>query len=80
MGASEEKTGKIDWNACFLKGLIGGIGAIPGTCGSHPCDVLKIRMQIKGDSLGGAFKTIYNGTGLSGGTPGVGNFYRGITP
>ena len=47
----EKKTGQVDWSACLLKGLIGGIGAIPGTCGSHPCDVLKIRMQISGDPL-----------------------------
>ncbi len=41
----------IDYNACLLKGMIGGIGAIPGTCGSHPFDVIKIRMQVKGDLL-----------------------------
>lgn len=66
----------IDYSACLLKGLIGGIGAIPGTCGSHPFDVLKIRMQTKGDKLGDAARVIYNHNQ----NPTVKNFYRGFFP
>lgn len=64
----------IDYQACLLKGLIGGIGAIPGTCGSHPFDVLKIRMQVKGDKLGDAIKVI------QGNPVRYSNFYRGFFP
>eukprot|EP00392_Amoebophrya_sp_AT5.2_P003777 g3782.t1 len=62
----------IDVHACLQKGLIGGIGAIPGTCGSHPFDVLKIRMQVRGDRLGPAVKAIHAGD--------FRNFYRGFFP
>ncbi|CAD7925413.1 unnamed protein product [Amoebophrya sp. A25] len=52
---------EIDTQACLVKGLIGGIGAIPGTCGSHPFDVLKIRMQVRGDPLSQAIQVVYEG-------------------
>jgi len=66
----------IDVSACLLKGLIGGLGAIPGTCGSHPFDVVKIRMQVKGDKLRPALKTIYHSSKPAS----LGNFYRGFFP
>lgn len=66
----------IDYGACLLKGVIGGVGAIPGTCGSHPCDVIKIRMQVKGDRLLPAIKSIHQSS-----TPAsLRNFYRGFFP
>ncbi|CAD7928592.1 unnamed protein product [Amoebophrya sp. A120] len=63
---------EIDAHACLLKGLIGGIGAIPGTCGSHPFDVIKIRMQVRAEKLSPAIKTIHAGD--------FRNFYRGFFP
>jgi len=66
----------IDVKACLLKGLIGGVGAIPGTMGSHPFDVVKIRMQVKGDKLTPALKTIHNSSNPAS----MRNFYRGFCP
>ena len=40
----------IDVIACLRMGAIGGLGAIPGTLCAHPCDVVKINMQIGGSS------------------------------
>lgn len=68
----------IDYNACLLKGMIGGIGAIPGTCGSHPFDVLKIRMQVQGQKFTPAFQHVYGTAG--GGKGQLTNFYRGFFP
>lgn len=64
----------IDYGECLKRGLIGGIGAIPGTCGSHPFDVLKIRMQVQGDKLLPAIRHTYASTG----SPAA--FYRGFFP
>lgn len=76
---------EIDYNACLLKGLIGAVGAVPGTCGSHPFDLVKIRMQTRGDKLGPALNIAYHGGKLPGGgasagapKPHLGNFYRGF--
>jgi hypothetical protein len=66
----------IDYSACLQKGLIGGIGAIPGTVGSHPFDVLKIRMQTRGDRLRDAARVIYHHNQ----SPSMRNFYRGFFP
>lgn len=66
----------IDVGACLQKGLIGGIGAIPGTMGSHPFDVVKIRMQVKGDKLTPALRTIHGSSSPAS----IGNFYRGFVP
>lgn len=66
----------IDYSACLLKGLIGGIGAIPGTCGSHPFDVMKIRCQVKGEKLVPAIKTIHGSSSPAS----IRNFYRGFFP
>jgi hypothetical protein len=66
----------INYSECLLKGLIGGIGAMPGTCGSHPFDVVKIRMQTQGDKLGDAARVIFNHNN----NPGLKNFYRGFRP
>ena len=35
----------IDLQECLHKGLVGAVGAIPGTICAHPFDVVKIRMQ-----------------------------------
>jgi len=70
-------TESIDYGACLMKGLVGGIGAIPATCGSHPFDVLKIRMQVKGDPLSQAIQHCYKAGGKIGSPL---NFYRGFFP
>mmetsp|Transcript_41229 Transcript_41229/g.114597 ORF Transcript_41229/g.114597 Transcript_41229/m.114597 type:complete len:305 (-) Transcript_41229:71-985(-) len=37
--------GKVDVEECLYKGLIGAVGAVPGTVFAHPFDVVKMRMQ-----------------------------------
>ena len=71
----------IDVIACLRMGAIGGLGAIPGTLCAHPCDVVKINMQIGGSSsYPNAFKTIMGTIGKNGKPMGVLGFYRGLTP
>lgn len=41
----------IDYIQCIKSGLIGSIGAIPGTIASHPFDALKIRVQATGNKV-----------------------------
>eukprot|EP00929_Paragymnodinium_shiwhaense_P007943 TRINITY_DN111868_c0_g1_i1.p1 TRINITY_DN111868_c0_g1~~TRINITY_DN111868_c0_g1_i1.p1 ORF type:complete len:322 (+),score=47.78 TRINITY_DN111868_c0_g1_i1:73-966(+) len=76
--ASQERdrSGRVDFLACLQKGLIGGIGAMPGTCGSHPFDVIKIRMQVNAEPL----QTAINNVRYAKPNPGFGNFYRGFFP
>ena len=66
-GSETNKGGGINWAAAIQKGLIGGVGAVPGTCGSHPFDVIKIRMQVQGDPLRQAV------TGIATASPGGGS-------
>lgn len=42
---------KIDYIQCLKSGLIGSIGAIPGTIASHPFDAIKIRVQATGSKV-----------------------------
>eukprot|EP00397_Hematodinium_sp_SG-2012_P025121 GEMP01026218.1.p1 GENE.GEMP01026218.1~~GEMP01026218.1.p1 ORF type:complete len:269 (+),score=44.45 GEMP01026218.1:163-969(+) len=63
----------LDYSACLRRGAIGGIGSLPGTLCSHPFDVLKIRMQVSGDSLRNAIAHICRPSGIRG-------FYRGVVP
>eukprot|EP00928_Gymnodinium_smaydae_P036249 TRINITY_DN25353_c0_g1_i1.p1 TRINITY_DN25353_c0_g1~~TRINITY_DN25353_c0_g1_i1.p1 ORF type:complete len:287 (-),score=8.56 TRINITY_DN25353_c0_g1_i1:322-1182(-) len=65
---------EIDYMECLKKGLIGGLGATPGTFCSHPFDVIKIRMQVQGDRAMPAMQAIYKSTN----SPGA--FYRGLLP
>eukprot|EP00658_Telonema_sp_P-2_P024658 TRINITY_DN19916_c0_g1_i2.p1 TRINITY_DN19916_c0_g1~~TRINITY_DN19916_c0_g1_i2.p1 ORF type:complete len:157 (+),score=37.79 TRINITY_DN19916_c0_g1_i2:226-696(+) len=66
---------ELDVGACLRQGAIGALGAIPGTFCAHPCDVIKIRMQITGaGSYQGAIRGIIKEAG------GVRGFYRGLTP
>jgi hypothetical protein len=44
-------TGEIDVMQCLKDGVIGSIGAIPGTIASHPFDAIKIRVQATGDKV-----------------------------
>jgi len=40
----------LDVHQCLQQGLIGALGAIPGTIAAHPLDLTKIRLQIHPDS------------------------------
>jgi hypothetical protein len=61
----------IDVGACLKKGVVGALGAIPGTASAHPFDVVKIRMQTTQCRLTPAMRHIY----ASGGG---GAFYQGL--
>ena len=61
----------IDVGACLKKGVVGALGAIPGTVSAHPFDVVKIRMQTTQCRLTPAVRHIY----ASGGG---GAFYQGL--
>ena len=66
---------RIDVAECLRKGMIGALGAIPGTAAAHPFDVVKIRMQTSGDRLSTAVAHVARNQG-SGGPR---SFYRGLT-
>ena len=79
---------EINLQECMHKGLVGAIGAIPGTVCAHPFDVVKIRMQTSRTSdpfRGGIRKAIKAvAAGLERpGTPGAlqaSQFFRGLAP
>ena len=79
---------EINLQECMHKGLVGAIGAIPGTVCAHPFDVVKIRMQTSRTSdpfCGGIRKAIKAvAAGLERpGTPGAlqaSQFFRGLAP
>eukprot|EP00747_Dinoflagellata_sp_TGD_P202060 gnl/TRDRNA2_/TRDRNA2_75549_c0_seq1.p1 gnl/TRDRNA2_/TRDRNA2_75549_c0~~gnl/TRDRNA2_/TRDRNA2_75549_c0_seq1.p1 ORF type:complete len:382 (-),score=59.88 gnl/TRDRNA2_/TRDRNA2_75549_c0_seq1:81-1103(-) len=75
----------VDVAVCVQKGLVGALGAIPGTLISYPMDVVKIRMQTtEAGSCLTAIRQIALASsssahaGLQYSVPG--NFYRGLTP
>jgi|EP00945_MAST-04E_sp_MAST-4E-sp1_P004623 hypothetical protein len=72
----------IDVLACLRMGATGALGAVPGTLCAHPCDVVKIKMQIGGASnYAAAFKDIVKTPNpKTGKALGVFGFYRGLTP
>ena len=59
----------IDTDECLRRGCIGAFGAMPGTIAAHPCDVIKMRMQVTGAGLQPTLSAIRA-------TPG--GFYRGL--
>jgi len=88
-GSSSSSTnsghGGVDTAMCLRKGLVGALGAIPGTILSHPMDVVKIRMQTTGtESCMAAVRHIASSSCRSGvalvSPPCFWNFYRGLWP
>jgi len=80
---SEEKQLSV-W-AMLRQGCVGGLGAIPGTLCAHPCDVIKIRMQISG--AGSYANALHTVTGISfvngkmvGNRQGMFKLYNGLFP
>ena len=83
---------EIDLQECLHKGLVGAIGAIPGTVCAHPFDVVKIRMQttLRAETAhpfcGGiraAVRAVAAGEGRAPGRPGAFaavHFFRGLGP
>ena len=61
----------IDIAECLRRGAVGAVGAVPGTLAAHPCDVVKMRQQVTGNSLpstlasmgGGGVRAFYGGVG-----------------
>ena len=59
----------IDFSECLQKGAVGAVGAIPGTIAAHPFDLIKMRQQVSGNSIG----QIVGSLGVNGPTA----FWRG---
>jgi len=76
---------ELDGWAMLKMGCVGALGAIPGTIGAHPCDVMKIRMQTTNSgTYREAVKAIagisYENGKMQGKPSGMLNFYRGLPP
>ncbi|OLP90838.1 Trigger factor [Symbiodinium microadriaticum] len=79
---------EINLQECMHKGLVGAIGAIPGTVCAHPFDVVKIRMQTSGtsDPFRGGVRKAINAVAAGGERPGrpgafqASQFFRGLAP
>merc|ERR1711907_450566 len=65
----------LDVRELLRQGAIGALGAIPGTICAHPCDVIKIKMQITG---AGSYKAAFSS--ITGSGVGFRGFYRGLVP
>ena len=63
----------IDTDQCLRRGCVGAFGAIPGTIAAHPCDVVKMRMQVTGQGLLPTVRAIQTSASY----PHLG-FYRGL--
>eukprot|EP00581_Thalassiosira_minuscula_P006408 CAMPEP_0183735612 /NCGR_PEP_ID=MMETSP0737-20130205/47191_1 /TAXON_ID=385413 /ORGANISM="Thalassiosira miniscula, Strain CCMP1093" /LENGTH=315 /DNA_ID=CAMNT_0025969417 /DNA_START=66 /DNA_END=1010 /DNA_ORIENTATION=- len=79
----------IDYAKCSRDGMIGGVGAIPGTLFAHFCDVIKMRQQLTGEKLSSAIRGVYRGdcrakSSISAGTTAtfasLKNFFAGAVP
>ena len=69
----------IDLQECLHKGLVGAVGAIPGTVCAHPFDVVKIRMQTSAakNPFWGGIRSAIRAVG-QGGT--FCRFFKGLSP
>eukprot|EP00413_Alexandrium_margalefii_P026496 CAMPEP_0204557620 /NCGR_PEP_ID=MMETSP0661-20131031/30452_1 /ASSEMBLY_ACC=CAM_ASM_000606 /TAXON_ID=109239 /ORGANISM="Alexandrium margalefi, Strain AMGDE01CS-322" /LENGTH=286 /DNA_ID=CAMNT_0051564755 /DNA_START=52 /DNA_END=912 /DNA_ORIENTATION=- len=75
--------GGIDARACLHKGLVGAIGAIPGTACAHPFDVVKMRMQTTTTATpwSGGIRTAVSAVGAgSDGRLRASLFFNGLSP
>lgn len=73
----------VDFKECLYKGVVGAVGAIPGTACAHPFDVVKMRMQTAPTAtpwVGGIrAAALHIGQGGGGGFR-ASNFLNGLSP